>query len=127
MSATAFLAAYMGCALWSSHDNSTEQGGEPFDANYSATDIATETMARMAEDCAAFQKDNEADLEACGLDSERAGFLFWLNRNGHGSGFWDEVSGGHELRPVFMRLSEASKVWGTFDLYLGDDGKIYGA
>lgn len=122
-----FTRAYVKTALWSSNDNATEQGGEPFDRNYDETDIAPETLARMAEDCAAFRADNEADLDACGISSERAGFLFWLNRNGHGSGFWDEVGGGHELRQVFMRLSEASKVWGSFDLYLGDDGQIHGS
>ena len=122
-----FALAYVGAALWSSNDNANEQGGEPFDRNYDAGDIAPETLARMAEDCAAFQADNRDDLDACGITSERAGFCFWLNRNGHGSGFWDEVSGGHELRPVFMRLSEASKVWGSFDLYLGDDGQIHGS
>ena len=122
-----FARAYVGAALWNSNDNSTDQGGEFFDANYDASDIAPETLARMAEDCAAFRADNEADLDACGITSERAGFLFWLNRNGHGSGFWDEVGGGHELRQVFMRLSEASKAWGSFDLYLGDDGQIHGS
>ena len=122
-----FTRAYIGAALWSSADNSGEQGGDPLDRNYSAADIAAETLQRITEDCAAFQTDNANDLALSGVSSERAGFLFWLNRNGHGSGFWDEVSGGHELRPVFMRLSEASEVWGVFDLYVGDDGKIYGS
>jgi hypothetical protein len=121
-----FTLAYLECALWSSYDNATEDGGEPMDANYSSRDIAPETLARMAEDCAAFQSDNREDLTAAEITPERAGFLFWLNRNGHGSGFWDEVGGGHELRPIFNRLSDAAKVWGTFDLYLGDDGQIHG-
>lgn len=123
-----FTRAYIACALWSSNDNSTEQGGEPFDANYSPDDIAPETLARIAEDCAAFQADNESDLSLSGLASERAGHNFWLNRNGHGSGFWDEYNGKDAaLRACFVRLSDASKAWGSFDLYLGDDGKIYGS
>ena len=122
-----FTRAYLECALWSSTDNATESGGDPFDANYDASDIAPETLQRMAEDCAAFQEDNRDDLDACGLSLERQGSNFWLNRNGHGAGFWDEVSGGCHLYPLFQRLSEASKVWGSFDLYLGDDGQIHGS
>lgn len=122
-----FALAYVNTALWSSTDNANEQGGEPFDRNYDARDIAPETLARMAEDCAAFQADNREDLDACGLSLERQGQDFWLNRNGHGSGFWDEVSGGCALYPLFQRLSDASKVWGSFDLYLGDEGQIHGS
>ena len=122
-----FTRAYIGAALWSSTDDSDESGDDPLDANYDETDIASETLQRMAEDCAAFQTGNAEDLLAADIEASRAGFLFWLNRNGHGSGFWDEVSGGHELRPVFMRLSAASKVWGAYDLCVGDDGRIYGS
>jgi len=117
-----FTRAYIDCALWSSYDNSDESGGEPFDRNYSARDIAPETLQRMADDCRQFQDDNRADLDACGLTLERQGHDFWLNRNGHGSGFWDEGSD-----PVFRRLSDASKAWGSFDLYLGDDDQIHGS
>ena len=116
-----FARAYVECALWSTNDNSTESGGHPLDKNYGPKDIAPETLARMAEDCRQFQEDNAADLTESGLSDERAGHDFWLNRNGHGSGFWDE---GND--DSFRRLSDASHVWGTFDLYLGDDGQIYG-
>jgi len=117
-----FARAYVECALWSTLDESTESGGEPFDRNYGPEDIAPETLASMAEDCRQFAADSAADLAEAEISDERAGFLFWLNRNGHGSGFWGE---GND--PVFRRLSDASKVWGTVDLYLGDDGQIYGA
>jgi len=117
-----FTRAYVECALWSSLDQSTESGGYPLDKNHGPEDIAPETLARMAEDCRQFQADNAADLSESELSDSRAGRDFWLNRNGHGSGFWDE---GNE--PVFRRLSDASHVWGTFDLYLGDDGRIYGS
>jgi len=120
-----FLAAYVECALWSSNDNADESGGEPLDANYSSDDIAPATLASMRSDCEAFIAANQADLVACGLSAARAGHNYWLNRNGHGAGFWDEVSGGHPLRDTFNRLSAASKADGTVDLYLGDDGKIY--
>lgn len=117
-----FTQGYIDCALWSTLDQSDENtGGEPMDRNYSFDDIAPETLARMIEDCRGFQDDNRQDLDDCELSVERQGHDFWLNRNGHGAGFWDE---GRD--PVFRRLSQASKVWGTFDLYVGDDGMIHG-
>lgn len=123
-----FTAAYVSCALWSSHDNADENGGEPMDSNYDVSDIAPETLQRMAEDCAQFMTDNVADLATCGISTDRQGHDFWLNRNGHGSGFWDEYYGPvAEVRAAFVRLSDASKAWGSFDLYIGDDGQIYGS
>lgn len=97
------------------------------DANYSADDIAPETLQRMTEDCEAFQRDNSEYLNEVSdlCDDSRAGHDFWLNRNGHGSGFWDEYNGDNApLRAAFRNLSDASKAWGSFDLYVGDDGKI---
>lgn len=116
-----FTQGYIDCALWSSTDESDETGGEPMDRNYSFSDIAPETLNRMAEDCRDFQDDNRQDLDDCELSFERQGHDFWLNRNGHGSGFWDE---GDD--PVYRRLSDASKVWGEFNLYVGEDDMIHG-
>lgn len=116
-----FTRSYIECALWSSTDNANEQGGEPLDKNYSTSDIAPETLQRMSEDCENFQSDNREALDESGLSDERAGHDFWLNRNGHGSGFWDEGC------PRASELSAASKAWGSFDLYIGDDGQIYGS
>ena len=118
----AFALAYVQCALWSTTDDSDASGGRPLDDNFDESDVAEETLQRMIDDCRQFQDDNRADLDACGLSVERQGHDFWLNRNGHGSGFWDEGSD-----PVFRRLSDASKVWGEFNLYLGDDSQIQGS
>jgi len=116
-----FTQGYIDCALWSSTDESDETGGEPMDKNYSFSDIAPETLARMVEDCRSFQDDNRKDLDDCELSFERQGHDFWLNRNGHGSGFWDE---GDD--PLYRRLSDASKVWSEFNLYVGKDDMIHG-
>lgn len=123
-----FFDAYVACALWSSTDDyADESGGEPLDRNYGPEDIAPETLAKMQEDCLAFRKDNEADLDASGLKPDRQGHDFWLDRNGHGSGFWDEYFNGSPESEACARLSAACKAWGTFDLYIGDDGRIYGS
>ncbi len=119
-----FTRAYLECALWSSHDDECES----LDTNFHLSDIAPESVAQVAEECAQFQADNKADLSLVSslCDSERAGHKFWLNRNGHGSGFWDEYYGEDEsLRAAFLRLSDASKAWGSCDAYVGDDGQIY--
>lgn len=125
-----FTRAYIECALWSSTDNADESGGEPLDANYSADDIAPETLQRMIADCTAFQSDNANELKIVSdvCDDSRAGHNFWLNRNGHGSGFWDEYNGNDaNLRGAFTLLSDASEAWVSFDLYVGDDGQIHGS
>jgi hypothetical protein len=49
---------------------------------------------------------------------------FWLTRNGHGAGFWDDPKywGGQKNADA---LSKAAEAMGGKDLYVGDDGKIY--
>jgi len=109
-------------------DQSNEQRGDPLDANYSVDDLAPETKRRMIEDCEKFHAENGALVvdenltHAKRWDAERlGGHDFWLTRNGNGAGFWD----GDWRKEVSDRLTKAAQVFGTFDLYLGDDGKIY--
>jgi hypothetical protein len=114
----AFFAAYVECALWSSNDESTPAGGEPFDQNYGPDDIAPETLASMRADCDSFADAEAADL--AGMNDGQAGHDFWLTRNGHGAGFWDRGLGA-----LGDRLTQACRPYGGCDLYLGDDGKIH--
>ncbi len=118
----AFTEAYIECALWSSTDIN-EQGdmGSPLDENYGPEDIAPECLASMVRDCADFQETQADDLAKSGLSDEQAGHDFWLTRNGHGAGFWDRGLGA-----VGHRLTEASKPYGSVDLYVGDDGLTHG-
>ena len=113
-----FTRAYIEAALWSSTDNSDDQGGDPLDANYGQDDIAPETLACILTDCEAFQRDHAEDISG---DVERAGHDFWLTRNHHGAGFWD----GDWDSEVGERLTEASHAYGSLDLYVGDNGLIY--
>lgn len=120
-----FLQAYIVCALWSS----TDDDGEPLNDSHSPDDIAPETLQQMREDCRDFLEANRSDLiEYCAaMHSEqwtgetRAGGDFWLTRNGHGAGFWDRG-----LDALGRRLADAAKVYKGVDLYIGDNGKIYG-
>jgi len=113
-----FTKQYLITALWSTNDESTPQGGEPFDKHFSASDRAPETLAKMQADCKKFQEENAEDIQA---DLSQAGHDFWLTRDFHGSGFWD----GDWPEPAATRLTDASHKFGEFNLYLGDDKKIH--
>lgn len=112
---TLFLDAYIKAALWSS----TDENDEPLDDSYGIPDISGELMDKMIDDCLKF-------LDAANLDQSlyaQAGHDFWLNRNGHGAGFWDrpEIYGEERAK----ELSTLAETFGVVDLYVGDDGRIY--
>lgn len=122
-----FTRAYIEAALWSTNDESDETGGVPLDNNYSAEDIAPDTMAAMQRDCADFKKRYAHIVEDDNPKGrhdrwELAGHDFWLTRNGHGAGFWDGDWPKHG-----DELTRAAKSYGTFDLYVGEDGAIHGS
>lgn len=126
-----FTIAYMTCALWSSNDERDETGGDPLDRNYCIADIDDDTYASMIDDCERFQREN-ADILAEAYQQhfhhspdsspdDQAGQDFWLTRNGHGCGFWEEsdwpVNGD--------KLDKAAQAFGEVFLAVSDDGKIY--
>ena len=110
-----FTRQYIETALWSS----TDENMEPLDKNFSIDDIDSATLETMIEDCKRFQIDYSDWLGE--NDSEKAGQDFWLTRNGHGAGFWaGEWPINGEL------LTKWSKMFGEFNLYVGDNGKLFG-
>jgi hypothetical protein len=121
-----FTTAYVDCALWSSNDESTESGGYPLDDNYKITDIHPDTLARMIADCKTFQA--ECSWFPGGRNNvfpdgdDYAGHDFWLTRNRHGAGFWDRGYG-----QLGDDLTVLCDTYGSFELYVGDDGLIYGS
>lgn len=121
-----FTRAYIECALWSSTDESRDDGGDPLDKNYGPEDIAPEALQKMADDCAKFQRENAETLDRTDYHESRwskaelAGHDFWLTRNGHGAGFWDRGLGA-----IGDVLTAASKKFRECHLYVGDDGKVY--
>ena len=116
------VGGYIDCALWSS-STGTEGGPEYFDEL--DADLSEESKHEMRVDCEDFIKSNSEDIAlflALSLDHtpRQVGVDFWLTRNGHGAGFWDRGAGD-----VGRRLSEASKAYGSSDVYVGDSGMIY--
>lgn len=113
---SAFLAAYIEAALWSSND---PDSGEPLDKRHDPSDLAPETRAAMQADCERFIE--VAGHLIPGDEAEQAGHDFWLTRNGHGAGFWDG-DWGDDLGD---QLTELCKGFSGVDLYIGDDGQIH--
>jgi hypothetical protein len=111
-----FFRSYCETALWSS----TDDDGNSLDDKYDVDDITPATLKEMRKDCQAFVRETKADLHTSGLSASRAGHNFWLTRNRHGAGFWDEGLGA-----IGKRLTDAAHAYGSVDLYVGDDGKIH--
>ena len=109
-----FVRGYSECAVWASLDLST---GENFEGD---PDLAEEAIEEFRKDCRDFVDANLPDLVASDLDPSLAGHDFWLTRNHHGSGFWDEGLGD-----VGNRLTNAAHAYGEQNLYTGDDGLVY--
>ena len=116
----AFTQAYVECIFFTDcHCDNEELEDATFD------DLAPETLARIVEDCEAFQRDHETLLDKAfarsdSYSEEQAGHDYWLTRNRHGAGFWDRGLGsiGADLTTVAHRDGERS-------LYRGDDGLLY--
>jgi hypothetical protein len=89
---------YLVTALWAE----TDYDGEPLDSNYELEDIDADFILEAEKDCQAFMKKalhlfTEEELE----DEEAIGHNFWLNRHGHGAGFWDgDYEKGDELSDI---------------------------
>ena len=117
------VTAYMQCALWSSVDDE----GEPLDGLYETWDLADEALASMVEDVQDFLDNvEEHDIDwRSGWSAEQMGHDLWLTRNGHGAGFWDRFSGDQPNAEIGRKLTELCRPYGTSDVYVGDDGKLY--
>lgn len=113
-----FFDAYITAALWSS----TDEAGRPLEDNYGPDDIDQASVDKAITEVNDFVKGNEKDLvDAQNFITEaQLGHDFWLTREGHGSGFWDEGMG--ELGD---RLTKAAKIYGEGNIYVGDDGKLH--
>lgn len=128
---------YVETALWSSsveedyaatHDVSYDTSMDR--AGFTLDDIAPEALRSMREDLDAFLEGadtNALEFWQAEHGSGAIGHDFWLTRNGHGAGFWDRWAGGTRGYAHGRALTDAAKTYGTSDLYIGDDGKVYAA
>lgn len=122
-----FFDAYVTAALWSS----TDGDDTPLDNEHTAENIDAETTDKMRADCERFQAINTTLLsryyEALPLTDwtpeAQAGHDLWLSRNGHGAGFFDR----NVPKAIKDALQDSARAFGTYDLYVGDDGVVYGS
>jgi hypothetical protein len=110
-----FTRAYLECALWSSDPD--PGSGEWTESDWWCIDaIDPASLQRAIDDCAAFQRDNRADLDEVSntfhADDTQHGHDFWLTRNGHGTGFWDRGYGA-----LGRKLTDAAHVWGEINVF----------
>lgn len=101
----------------------TGNDGDPGDANLDQ--LSEDAWKQIIEDCADFAASNADNIyNAHSLrhdyDDHRAGVDFLFTRNRHGTGFWDRGLGD-----VGDELTKNAHPYGSCDLYLGDDGKLY--
>lgn len=115
-----FIASYIEAALWSTTDESREDGGDYLDANYDRDDIEPASRAEIWRECRNFL---EAMRPYINGFIEQAGHDFWLTRNGHGAGFWDrpELYGKKNAEI----LTACSQALGGKTIVVGDDQRLY--
>lgn len=115
------FAGYVETAIWASPE---DDDGKNLDGN-TAENIAPEDLALMRVECQKFIIRTQEILGAIpDLDWGLVGHEFWLTRNRHGAGFWDnpEKWGGDFNA---CQLTDTSTMMGERYLYKGDDGMIY--
>jgi hypothetical protein len=128
--------------LWSESDESTPQGGEPFDKNYSVHDIDSESLGKLHQSFQAFVTKAEAEITKIkGSDwssiddfytgSASGGFYlehdYILTVNGHGCGFWEKSDWEPEVGKILTDLARQEKEIHCFTDHVdhGRDGRVY--
>lgn len=113
---------YLEEALWST---SNDGGDANLTEDFSLEDFDPDARRQAAEDVEGFFEAN-AELIARAKElvpsysDKQVAEDFWLTRNGHGAGFWDRGLGD-----VGDQLTAMAKPYGSVDLYVGADGKVY--
>jgi hypothetical protein len=113
----AFTLSYIEGLLWSSQQDTPDDNLLVF------KNLSESTLNQIVADCKKFQEKNSKDL-CIGIsrNAQEGGHCFALSRNHHGTGFFDSEYFSNDTR---QRLQEAAMKFGEFNIYLGDDRKIY--
>ena len=128
--------------LWSENDNSTHEGGEPFDKNYDVCDIEEASLNELHRRFQAFVDKAEAEITKLkGSDwgsiddfytgSGTGGFYleqdYIMTVNGHGCGFWEESDWEPKVGRILTDLASQDKEIHCFTDHVdhGQDGRVY--
>ena len=127
-----FIQGYLTAALWSSTDTLIDENGDEEYVQLDQYEWADGEAETLHQGCYDFMEEFGKLLEryarrvSVGGEYtawELAGHDFWLNRNGHGVGFWDRGLGS--LGDLLSKRVGHSTGYPPIDLYLGDDETIY--
>lgn len=119
------LTSYIETALWSS----TDTDDEPMDSKYDISDVGDEFKMKAKSDLSDFIKkaEEEGVLEAY-LDAwegrgawGQLGHNFWLSRNGHGAGFFDDQNAEPEVQE---KMQDIAETFGEAYLDIGHDDVV---
>jgi hypothetical protein len=115
-------------AMWSSTDDSSEEG-LPLDTPSLDYQLSATAKACLDYDLLIFislLNDIGVSLatieDLTGNDSSQVAHDFWLTRNGHGAGFWD---GDYEQNGLGKKLTELADRFGECHLTAGAKGLVY--
>lgn len=122
----AFIAGYLDAMWWVSRPELTESGDDERSLDqrgFLVADLTEAAKNAIRRECIAFMETYSADLsEALRLGRgtlQSAGMDFYLSREGHGAGFFDR---GPD--PVWRRLQQAAKTYGSVTVSLDASGKV---
>lgn len=107
-------------ALWSISTNEEGADYEMLDEKFSTEDITGKAEEELKEMIDNFFEQAETLLVGSPLTADQIGHDIILTANRHGAGFWDRGLG--ELGD---KLTEICHGLGSYELYVGDDGKLY--
>lgn len=118
-----FTRAYIEAMFFVEEERLAEEQGTMRIGNPRPAHLSKEALDQIVIDCAEFQKlavtqGTWAVVDVGLITEERAGHCFYYDRQGTGSGFFDERGAAKELGLTVKSFS-------SFDLYYGDDGLIY--
>lgn len=125
-----FFDGYVAAALWSSTDTHPESGDDVELDKFEEADSLRENLKPSAYNffmkhyslLSLYLEEREGVKTAECSEWELAGHDFWLNRNGHGTGFWDRGSRvGNQLADLVGWETDYPEI----NLYLGDDLHVY--
>lgn len=110
--------SYLDAASRSDSDQLIEKAGLDVNTFLALSDSAIKVALK---DCERFVNLlPEQALEA--IEPSDMGMDFWLTRNRHGTGFWDNDS--VEIEPFKEVLTELSQAFGEVNCYIDDEGKF---
>lgn len=110
-----FTRGYLEALLWTNDPVPGSGEWDRWEETFPLLDA--EDVATAIGDCADFQMNQAELLKQAGTPGQN-GHDFFLTRNGHGTGFWDR---GYP-REVGRRLTGAAHLYGSHDVFLGEEG-----